>query len=188
MALAAGAPPVLAAIVFAINSNAFGSITHYSSGQSAIYYGQVSARACMRASCSSLQVLLQLCAAPRALGLRLAEGHLPRGRHLRRVQHLALGHRGWAVVGLPRLLLGCAHPRARSAHSAKVAALAGHDASPRRPGRGCWQTVATIVNEWHCGLALSCAMPVPDAAVVPVGGPAAHGAHSRRGPPHGGAV
>jgi len=40
MALAAGAPPVLAAIVFAINSNAFGSITHYSSGQSAIYYGQ----------------------------------------------------------------------------------------------------------------------------------------------------
>ena len=42
MSLAAGVPPVLAAIVFAINSNLFGAINHYSSGQAAIYYGQVS--------------------------------------------------------------------------------------------------------------------------------------------------
>ena len=32
-------PPVLAAVTLAYNINLFGSITHYASGQAAVYYG-----------------------------------------------------------------------------------------------------------------------------------------------------
>lgn len=39
MMLAAGVPPVLAACTLGYNGNLFGSLTHYSSGQAAIYYG-----------------------------------------------------------------------------------------------------------------------------------------------------
>ncbi|XP_044507608.1 dicarboxylate transporter 2.1, chloroplastic-like [Mangifera indica] len=39
MHLAAGVPGVLAAQVLAYNTNLFGAITHYSSGQAAVYYG-----------------------------------------------------------------------------------------------------------------------------------------------------
>ncbi|GJP30696.1 hypothetical protein CLOM_g4586 [Closterium sp. NIES-68] len=39
MQLAAGVPGVLAALALALNTNLFGSITHYSSGQAALYYG-----------------------------------------------------------------------------------------------------------------------------------------------------
>lgn len=39
MMLAAGVPPVLAAMSLAYNVNLFGSITHYASGQAAVYYG-----------------------------------------------------------------------------------------------------------------------------------------------------
>ncbi|GMN58943.1 hypothetical protein TIFTF001_028041 [Ficus carica] len=39
MHLAAGVPGVLAALVLAYNTNLFGAITHYSSGQAAVYYG-----------------------------------------------------------------------------------------------------------------------------------------------------
>ncbi|KAH1030993.1 hypothetical protein J1N35_043167 [Gossypium stocksii] len=39
MHLAAGVPGVLAAMALAYNTNLFGSITHYSSGQAAVYYG-----------------------------------------------------------------------------------------------------------------------------------------------------
>lgn len=39
MMMAAGVPPVLAAVTLGYNGNLFGSLTHYSSGQSAIYYG-----------------------------------------------------------------------------------------------------------------------------------------------------
>ena len=41
MHLAAGVPGVLAALVLAYNTNLFGAITHYSSGQAAVYYGGV---------------------------------------------------------------------------------------------------------------------------------------------------
>lgn len=37
--LPAGVPPVLAALSLAYVSNLFGSITHYGSGQGAVYYG-----------------------------------------------------------------------------------------------------------------------------------------------------
>ena len=37
--LAAGVPPVLAAMSLAYNVNLFGSITHYASGQAAVYCG-----------------------------------------------------------------------------------------------------------------------------------------------------
>lgn len=37
--LSAGAPPVLATLSLAFTTNLFGGITHYSSGQSAVYYG-----------------------------------------------------------------------------------------------------------------------------------------------------
>jgi DASS family divalent anion:Na+ symporter len=39
MMLAAGVPPMLAALSLGYNGNLFGSITHYSSGQAAIFYG-----------------------------------------------------------------------------------------------------------------------------------------------------
>jgi len=39
MMMAAGVPPVLAAVTLGYNGNLFGSLTHYSSGQAAIYYG-----------------------------------------------------------------------------------------------------------------------------------------------------
>ncbi|PIA64402.1 hypothetical protein AQUCO_00100112v1 [Aquilegia coerulea] len=39
MNLAAGVPGVLAALALAFNTNLFGALTHYSSGQAAIYYG-----------------------------------------------------------------------------------------------------------------------------------------------------
>eukprot|EP00955_Chlamydomonas_euryale_P065885 359384-Chlamydomonas_euryale.AAC.4 len=39
MMLAAGVPPVLAAMSLAYNVNLFGSITHYASGQAAVYCG-----------------------------------------------------------------------------------------------------------------------------------------------------
>jgi DASS family divalent anion:Na+ symporter len=39
MMLAAGVPPILAAVTLGYNGNLFGSLTHYSSGQAAIYYG-----------------------------------------------------------------------------------------------------------------------------------------------------
>lgn len=39
MHLASGVPGVLAALALAYNTNLFGALTHYSSGQSAVYYG-----------------------------------------------------------------------------------------------------------------------------------------------------
>ncbi|XP_011045725.1 PREDICTED: dicarboxylate transporter 2.1, chloroplastic-like [Populus euphratica] len=39
MHLAAGVPATLAALALAYNTNLFGALTHYSSGQSAVYYG-----------------------------------------------------------------------------------------------------------------------------------------------------
>jgi di/tricarboxylate transporter len=39
MHLAAGVPAILAALALTYNSNLFGALTHYSSGQSAVYYG-----------------------------------------------------------------------------------------------------------------------------------------------------
>ena len=38
MMLASGAPPVLAALTLAFNTNLFGAVTHYASGQSAVYF------------------------------------------------------------------------------------------------------------------------------------------------------
>ena len=42
MHLAAGVPGVLAALALAYNTNLFGALAHYSSGQAAVYYGGVS--------------------------------------------------------------------------------------------------------------------------------------------------
>lgn len=39
MHVAAGVPGVLAALTLAYNTNLFGALTHYSSGQAAVYYG-----------------------------------------------------------------------------------------------------------------------------------------------------
>jgi divalent anion:Na+ symporter, DASS family len=39
MMVASGVPPVLAALSLALNTNLFGAITHYASGQAAVYYG-----------------------------------------------------------------------------------------------------------------------------------------------------
>jgi len=39
MNLAAGVPGTLAALALAYNTNLFGALTHYSSGQAAVYYG-----------------------------------------------------------------------------------------------------------------------------------------------------
>lgn len=39
MNLASGVPGVLAALALAYNTNLFGALTHYSSGQAAVYYG-----------------------------------------------------------------------------------------------------------------------------------------------------
>lgn len=41
MHIAAGVPGVLAALVLSYNSNLFGALTHYSSGQSALYFGGI---------------------------------------------------------------------------------------------------------------------------------------------------
>lgn len=41
MQLAAGVPGVLAALALAYNTNLFGALTHYSSGQAAVYFGGV---------------------------------------------------------------------------------------------------------------------------------------------------
>uniref|UniRef100_A0A6N2L5K6 Uncharacterized protein n=1 Tax=Salix viminalis TaxID=40686 RepID=A0A6N2L5K6_SALVM len=41
MHLAAGVPGTLAALALAFNTNLFGAITHYSSGQAAVYYGDL---------------------------------------------------------------------------------------------------------------------------------------------------
>lgn len=41
MHLAAGVPGVLAALALAYNTNLFGALTHYSSGQAAVYFGGV---------------------------------------------------------------------------------------------------------------------------------------------------
>lgn len=35
----AGVPPILATLTLAFNTNLFGGISHYSSGQAAVYYG-----------------------------------------------------------------------------------------------------------------------------------------------------
>ena len=37
--LAGGVPPMLAAMTLAYNVNLFGALTHYASGQAAVYYG-----------------------------------------------------------------------------------------------------------------------------------------------------
>lgn len=42
MHIAAGVPGVLSALALAYNTNLFGAITHYSSGQAAVYYGGTS--------------------------------------------------------------------------------------------------------------------------------------------------
>lgn len=39
---AAGVPGILAALALGYNTNLFGAITHYSSGQAAVYYGGLS--------------------------------------------------------------------------------------------------------------------------------------------------
>jgi DASS family divalent anion:Na+ symporter len=39
MMLATGVPPVIGAISLGFMSNLFGSITHFGSGQAAVYYG-----------------------------------------------------------------------------------------------------------------------------------------------------
>ncbi|GAA0163114.1 primary active transporter [Lithospermum erythrorhizon] len=39
MLLAAKVPPLMAALSLAVNTNLFGALTHYSSGQAAVYYG-----------------------------------------------------------------------------------------------------------------------------------------------------
>ena len=39
MMLATGVPPVIAALSLGFMSNLFGSITHFGSGQAAVYYG-----------------------------------------------------------------------------------------------------------------------------------------------------
>jgi DASS family divalent anion:Na+ symporter len=39
MHLAAGVPGVLSALALAFNTNLFGALTHYSSGQAAVYFG-----------------------------------------------------------------------------------------------------------------------------------------------------
>ena len=36
--IASGAPPALAALTLAFNTNLFGGLTHYASGQSAVYF------------------------------------------------------------------------------------------------------------------------------------------------------
>lgn len=41
MHLAAGVPPVLATLALAYNTSLFGSLTHYSSGQAAVYFGGI---------------------------------------------------------------------------------------------------------------------------------------------------
>ncbi|KAB1206828.1 Dicarboxylate transporter 2.1, chloroplastic [Morella rubra] len=46
MHLAAGVPGVLAALALAYNTNLFGALTHYSSGQAAVYYGGVTLLRC----------------------------------------------------------------------------------------------------------------------------------------------
>lgn len=38
MMIASGAPPALAALTLAFNTNLFGGLTHYASGQSAVYF------------------------------------------------------------------------------------------------------------------------------------------------------
>ena len=38
MLIASGAPPMLAAVSLAFNTNLFGGLTHYASGQSAVYF------------------------------------------------------------------------------------------------------------------------------------------------------
>lgn len=39
MHVAAGVPRVLSALALAFNTNLFGALTHYSSGQAAVYFG-----------------------------------------------------------------------------------------------------------------------------------------------------
>jgi DASS family divalent anion:Na+ symporter len=39
MMISSGAPPALAALTLAFNTNLFGGLTHYASGQSAVYFG-----------------------------------------------------------------------------------------------------------------------------------------------------
>ena len=41
MNIAAGVPGILAALALAYNTNLFGALTHYSSGQAAVYYGGI---------------------------------------------------------------------------------------------------------------------------------------------------
>lgn len=41
MHIAAGVPGILAALALAYNTNLFGALTHYSSGQAAVYYGGI---------------------------------------------------------------------------------------------------------------------------------------------------
>lgn len=45
MHIAAGVPGILAALALGYNTNLFGAITHYSSGQAAVYYGGMYANA-----------------------------------------------------------------------------------------------------------------------------------------------
>ena len=49
MMLATGVPPVLGALSLGFMSNLFGSITHFGSGQAAVYYGAGERRASMPA-------------------------------------------------------------------------------------------------------------------------------------------
>jgi DASS family divalent anion:Na+ symporter len=39
MNLAAGVPPLLAVLALGYSTNLFGALTHYSSGQAAVYFG-----------------------------------------------------------------------------------------------------------------------------------------------------
>jgi DASS family divalent anion:Na+ symporter len=39
MMIASGAPPMLAGLTMAFHTNLFGAITHYASGQGAVYFG-----------------------------------------------------------------------------------------------------------------------------------------------------
>ncbi|XVF67249.1 hypothetical protein PTKIN_Ptkin10aG0105400 [Pterospermum kingtungense] len=61
MHLAAGVPGVLAALALAYNTNLFGALTHYSSGQAAVYYGGVFLFPCVWAILSLSLSLMHLC-------------------------------------------------------------------------------------------------------------------------------
>lgn len=55
MHIAAGVPGILAALALGYNTNLFGAITHYSSGQAAVYYGGMYANG-MECNASSISI------------------------------------------------------------------------------------------------------------------------------------